>query len=175
MVIHNFQCPSGHITEKMIDVNEQGWKEQSCSTSCELSASHVYLSKRVQILNRKPITIYRNSSGEVRFPGSADEAIPANYKAEGFQRVEMTYHEAQKFQKDFNRQEQMRDSDKKEFMHYLESERNAEDRSDLLHSMRGMSSRGRDFAAYCIEQNNKNEAQKYYSNDPGFHIEILES
>lgn len=121
-----------------------------------------------------PVVIYKNGAGEVRFPGSATEPMPANYKQQGFERVEMSYHEARKFQKDFNASERFKDADKKELLHYLHEEEHREDRSDLQHAMRGMSNQGRDFAQYVIEQNNRKESTQFYSHDPGFYIEALE-
>lgn len=173
-VLHNFECPEGHITEKLVDVNEKDWDKQNCGygDDCGNVAERVFLSKRVQALNRLPITIFRNAAGEVRFPGSATEPMPSNYKEQGFERVEMTFHEARKFQKQFNEQERHRDSLKKEFMDYMESQEREQSRSDLLHAMRNMSPMGREYAEYVIEQANKR--RDYYSDDPGFRIEILE-
>ena len=171
-VAHNYECPEGHITEKLVDVNQEGWEKQICSGDCPCLAERVFLSKRMQALTRLPITIYRNAAGEVRFPGSASEAMPANYKSQGFERVEMNFHEARKFQKEFNDRERGRDSIKKEFMEYIEAEEKAAERSDLHHAMRNMSPIGREYAEYVIEQSNKR--RDYYSSDPGFRIEILE-
>lgn len=174
MINHNFECPEGHITEKLVDVNEKDWTKQICDQDeCPCLAERVFLSKRMQALHRLPITIYRNSNGEVRFPGSAREPMPANYKEQGFERVEMTYHEARKFEKEFSAQERARSSDKLEFQHFLETEKNKGGREDLLHEMRGMSNYGRDFAQYVIEQNNREDAGRFYSEDPGFYIEVL--
>lgn len=174
MVLHNFECPEGHITEKLVDVNQSGWETQKCSDVCDSPAERVFLSKRIQALHRLPITIYKGPDGSVRFPGAANEAMPDQYRKEGFQRVELSYYEAKKFQNEFNAQERARHSDKLEYMHYLESEARKEDRSDLLREMRNMSPRGRDFAEYVISQNDSRDAHKYYSQDPGFHIEILD-
>lgn len=172
MICHNFECPEGHVTEKMVNINEENWTTQICDQdACPCIAERVFLSKRMQALHRLPITIYRNSAGEVRFPGAAREAMPDNYKSQGFQRVEMTYHEAKKFEKEFNLQERSRSGIKNEFMDMMEGEQQAENRSELLHAMRTMTPRGREYAEYAIEQANK--ARKYESEDPGFHIEIL--
>lgn len=173
MVLHSYECPEGHVTEKLVNVNEKDWENQICSEDCNNVAERVFLSKRAQALHRLPITIYRNAQGEVRFPGSATEAIPENYKAQGFERVEMNFQQAKKFQKEFNEQERGRDSIKKEYMEYAESQEKAQNRSDLLHAMRGMSPIGREYAEHAIEQANKR--RDYNSSDPGFRIEILEN
>ncbi len=173
MVLHNFECSQGHITEKLVDTNEKDWQWKTCGEGdCFELAERVYLSKRAQAFHRLPITIYRNASGEVRFPGSASEPMPDNYKAQGFERVEMTFHEARRFQKQFNEQERGRDSIKKEFMDYMESQEKSESRSDLLHAMRSMSPIGREYAEHVIRESEKR--RDYLSHDPGFRIEILE-
>lgn len=176
MVLHNFECRRGHITEKFVDVESPGWRSQPCDyEGCARMAEHVYVSRHMQALLRKPIVIYKNAMGEVRFPGSADEPMPQNYKDQGFQRVEMNFHEARKFQREYAQDLQFKESDKLEFIHYMESELRKEDRQDLIREMRRFSAHGREFAQYVIEQSNSEDARKYYSHDPGFHIEAIES
>lgn len=174
MVNHSFECPEGHITEKTVDVNTEGWKQQQCGAECSAIAEHVYLSKRVLRGSGKKITIYRDGAGNVQFPGSADEPMPDRLAGLGYERVQMDYHEARKFQTEFNKAERFKAADKLEFMHYLENEQRKEDRDDLLSALHSMSPRGRDFAQRVINENNARDARAYYSSDPGFYIEAIE-
>ncbi len=172
-VRHDFECPDGHVTEKTVDVSVNGWRKQKCGV-CSKKAEQVFLPYRSNSFTDMKVVVYRDSGGHTIYPGSAAEAMPERYRKLGYERVEMDFHSARRFQKEMNKEEQTKMS------HYLETlqrtyeNEHKEDREDLLRAMRDMSPLGRAFAERVIEIQNSRDARRYISSDPGFHNEALE-
>jgi len=122
----------------------------------------------------KPIVVYKDGSGNVQFPGRADEKLPKRLAKLGFEKVEMTPHEARRFGKQMNSLERIKMEKHLSAMQAAYAHVHKEQREELRVAMRHMSPLGRDLAQAAIERADREEGSKYYTSDPGFRIEILE-
>src|SRR5688572_22028430 len=146
MILHQFECPQEHLFEEFTEWNNALRKcDPKPCPECKESAD-VTLDRRNyrrQALHSRPVVVYRDAGGHTIYPGSADEAMPDRYKKLGYERVEMDFHTARRFQNSMNKEERLKMS------HYLEAlqrtyeEEHAQDRSDLREAMRHMSPLGR--------------------------------
>jgi hypothetical protein len=170
---HDFECPLGHITEHTVDTNVADWKNQPCGI-CPENASLVFLSSRSRSFLDSKVVVYRDAGGHTIYPGSADEKMPDRYSKLGYERVEMDFHTARRFQSSMNREEQLKMSHYLETLQRTHEEEHAQDRSDLRQAMQNMSPMGREFAQYVMDIQNSRDAKRYISSDPGFHNEALE-
>lgn len=127
-----------------------------------------------RVLSGVKVTVYRDKNGHTIFPGETEAKMPARYAKEGYERVEMNFHEARKFTKEMNGRERSKAAAYLEGLQRVSEEAYKEQRSDLLHEMRGMSTYGREFAEYVIDQMNSRDSRAYLSEDPGFHNEALD-
>lgn len=128
-----------------------------------------------QVLGNVRVTVYRDKDGHTIFPGETDAKMPARYAKEGYERVEMNFHEARKFTKEMNGRERSKAAAYLEGLQRVSEETYKESRSDLIQEMRRMSPRGREFAEYVMAQMNSRDAKAYLSEDPGFHNEALDA
>ena len=173
MVLHNFECSKGHITEQLVETTKENWIKRSC-VKCGGEAERVFL-PRNHNAQAPAIVVYRDASGHTIYPGRNDAKMPARYAKLGYERVEMNLHEARRFSSQMNREERAK------LAVHLEREQahaealSAQQRSELRDAMRNMSRQGRDYVRAVMEYNNSQDAKRYYSTDPGFHNEALES
>jgi hypothetical protein len=172
-VRHDFECPKGHITEQTVDVNAAGWQKQPCGV-CSRAAERVFLSSRSRSFLDAKVVVYRDAGGHTIYPGSANEKMPDRYAKLGYERVEMDFHAARRFQNAMNKEERLKMSHYLETLQRTHEEEHAQDRSDLRQAMRNMSPMGREFAQYVMDIQNSRDARRYISSDPGFHNEALE-
>jgi len=86
MILHNFECTSGHIFEAMIEaeaIKEPIQCRFKGEIPCEAPAEVVYLSPRKasNALRFEPTLLYKNANGEVIAPGRSNpEHLPKEYR-----------------------------------------------------------------------------------------------
>jgi hypothetical protein len=172
-VLHSYECPKGHLTEKLVDPKVEGWKIQLCSSNCKEQAEQVFLPRGVKFQDALHIVVYRDASGHTIYPGKNGK-MPERYSKEGYERVEMNFHEARRFTQQMNRDERAKMARHMEKEQIVYEQVQAQQRDDLRQAMRHMSPLGRDYARAAMELSNNQEHGKYLSVDPGFHNEALD-
>ncbi len=114
----------------------------------------------------RPIVIHLGADGAVRFPGHENARVP-----KGFNRVELkTLSEIAAFERQVNQK-----LSSEAARHIENEERHFEAvrgrlRGELQQQMKTMSPRGRDFAQFVIDENNRRARKK---SDVGFQVDIL--
>lgn len=173
MPLFDWLCPSGHYFEHVLTLsayrdiipcqhkNKRGKK-------CTKKATRQYFTQGQARAQRfDPIVVHVDQEGNTRFPGRSDAKMPA-----GYQRVELrTISEARAFERRYNQrlrdEHEVRDNTRREQF----SINQTQNRSELRDAMRHMSSKGKDFAQFAMEMNNRKTRPAY---DPRGYFEALE-
>lgn len=131
MILHNFECSSGHIFEAMIPSTSIGkkitcqFKDLKGNKLCKKKASIIYLPPRLARAARNfaPCLLYTNQKGEVFNPLSPDapltKRLEKHLKKRGFTPTHInTFRDYEKFQ----RSQSSIQRDKSDAINYLEQQ-----------------------------------------------------
>jgi len=114
----------------------------------------------------KPVVIFKDLQGHVKFPGRDTDPTPADYE-----RVEITDSRAvARFEREMNGNEKREYERNREAESAVYAEVESRNRSELRSQMQRMSPQGRDFAQAAIDANNARREGRF---DPGFHIDAF--
>ncbi len=134
--------------------------------ACFCVTEQTYTPSRPKDWAIKPVVVHLGADGAVRFPANEHAPVP-----QGFNRVELkTLGEIETFERQVNQK-----LSSEAALHHEHEEQHfaalrAQLRGELRQRMQTMSPFGRDFAQFCIEENNRRARKK---SDVGFHLEVL--
>jgi hypothetical protein len=177
MPTYTFDCPvhgefsitvpiSAHQDHPPCPVMVSTKKESGGFLQCGETTLQTYTPSRPKDWAIKPIVIHVGKDGNFRFPGHENARVP-----KGFNRVELkTLSEIAAFERQMNQKlssEAARhiENEEKHFQRVRDRER-----SDLRQKMQSFSERGKAFAQFCIDENNRRRRKK---SDVGFQVDIL--